>query len=98
MKRRIFYGWIVAAAGAGVMGVAIGIINNCFGLLVVPICEELGFGRQDVAVNQTLLNLAAMIVAMLSSVLFTGTRLKHWMRAVSYTHLDVYKRQVLTLL
>ena len=81
MKRRIFYGWIVAAAGAGVMGVAIGIINNCFGLLVVPICEELGFGRQDVAVNQTLLNLAAMIVAMLSSVLFTGTRLKHWMRA-----------------
>ena len=80
-QHRVFYGWIVAAAGAGVMGVAIGIINNCFGLLVVPICAELGFGRQDVAVNQTLLNLAAMIVAMLSGVLFTGDRLKKWMRA-----------------
>lgn len=79
MKHRVFYGWIIVAAGMGVMATAIGIVNNCFGLLIVPACNELGFSRQAMAGNQTMLNLGAMLTAMAWGRVFSRFRLKRLM-------------------
>lgn len=78
-KKIIFYGWIVAAACMLVMATAIGIVNNCFGLFIVPACEELGFSRQAMGTTQTMLSLGYMLVALFSGVIFKENRLRRLM-------------------
>ncbi len=80
MKRKLFYGWIVALAGMCVMATAIGIINNCFGLLIIPACKELGLSRRAMAGNQTMLNLGAMITAIAAGKIFSHYRIRVLMR------------------
>lgn len=78
-KSGIFYGWIVVVAGMLVMAAAVGIINNCFGLYVVPACEELGFSRKAMGMTQTMLSLGTMLVALCSGIIFTGKNLRRLM-------------------
>ena len=44
-KGRIFYGWYIVAAGFLVMFCSIGIVNNCSGLYIKPVCDDMGFSR-----------------------------------------------------
>lgn len=61
------------------MATAIGIVNNCFGLLIVPACRELGLTRQAMAGNQTMLNLGAMVVALGAGKIFRPNNLRRLM-------------------
>ncbi len=79
MRKRIFYGWWIVAAGMAIMATEIGIINNCFGLFVVPACEELGLSRQAMGTTQTMLSLGCMLVALFSGVIFTRVNLRRLM-------------------
>lgn len=78
-KKKVFYGWIVATACMLVMATAVGIVNNCFGLFIVPACEEMGFSRQAMGTTQTMFALGYMIVALFSGVIFKESRLKKLM-------------------
>lgn len=79
VKRKVFYGWIVAAACMLVMSMSIGIVNNCFGLFIVPACTEMGFTRQAMGTTQTMLSLGYMIVALFSGVIFKEKYLRKLM-------------------
>ena len=53
-KKNVFYGWYVVAAGCVVMSMTMGIISNCFGQFIKPVCADLGFTRQQMSMNQTM--------------------------------------------
>ena len=78
-KKKIFYGWIVATACMLVMATAVGIVNNCFGLFIVPACEEMGYTRQAMGMTQTMFALGYMIVALFSGAIYKENRLKKMM-------------------
>ena len=78
-KQKPFYGWIVATACMLVMATAIGIVNNCFGLFIVPACEEMGFTRQAMGTTQTMLSLGYMLIALFSGAIFKENRLRKLM-------------------
>ena len=65
-KGKIFYGWYVVAAESLMAAMIIGIIYNCYGLFVVPVCGELGFPRQAMAMTQTILSLCGLGVSLLA--------------------------------
>ena len=94
-RKKIYYGWIIVAVGV-IMMMSYGIVNNCISLYIVPICSELGFTRKAGAFMSTLYSAGGMLVSAISSSLYRVISVKKSMRisaAVSYTHLDVYKRQ-----
>lgn len=79
MKTRIYYGWIVVLSGTALMATVVGIVNNCFGLYIVPACRELGFTRQQMGLCQTMLALGSMVVALFSGAIFPRANLKRLM-------------------
>ena len=54
-RPRIFYGWFIVAASFMVMFCTIGIVNNCSGLYIKPVCDDMGFSRGAMGVNMTIL-------------------------------------------
>lgn len=90
MKRKSFNGWFIVAAGMAMMATSVGIVNNCFGLLVVPACTELGFSRQAMAGNQTMLSLGVLITALTGGKLFNRRNLVGYMRAGSLVMCALY--------
>ena len=69
-KGRIFYGWYIVAAGFLVMFCSIGIVNNCSGLYIKPVCDDMGFSRGAMGVNMTILSACQMIVALFGGKIF----------------------------
>ena len=65
-KGRIFYGWYIVAAGFLVMFCSIGIVNNCSGLYIKPVCDDMGFSRGAMAMNNTIIAACQMAVAFLA--------------------------------
>lgn len=64
-SKKFFYGWVIVAAGALVMGGVMGIVYNCFSQFIKPVCEDLGFTRQAMSMNQTLVSFTQAMVALL---------------------------------
>ena len=58
-----FYGWLLVFYGILVMGVTHGIAFNCFSLYIIPICEDLGFLREQYSVCHMLLCLSNTLVS-----------------------------------
>lgn len=54
-KGGIFYGWIIAILGMLVMATASGVTSSCFSQFIKPVCADLGFSRQAMSTNQTLM-------------------------------------------
>lgn len=79
-KKKIFYGWYIVAAGLLIIAAAGGLISNCLSLFIVPVCDDLGFTRQAMAMNQTLICLGGMAVAALSGQIFRRFRLDRLMK------------------
>ena len=79
-KKKIFYGWYIVAAGLCIIAAAGGLVGNCLGLFIVPVCEDLGFSRQAMAMNQTLISLGGMFVAALAGQIFKRFRLDRLMK------------------
>ena len=51
-----FYGWVVALAGAVVLGVSHGVVSNCFSLYIIPVSEALGIHRDTFSVCSMIIN------------------------------------------
>ena len=56
-KKKIFYGWYIVLSGFLSMGVSMGLINNCFSQYLKPVCADMGFTREAMNINLTLLSL-----------------------------------------
>ena len=54
-KGGVFYGWIIAILGMLTMATVSGVTTSCFSQFIKPICADLGFSRQAMSVNQTLM-------------------------------------------
>ena len=62
-KNKLFYGWIVVAAGAMVTGAGVGILLNCNGLFIKPVTDSLGFTRGAFTLYTTFQSLVTMVLA-----------------------------------
>ena len=70
-KGKIFYGWYIVAAECVMAAMIMGIIYNCQGLFVVPVCEEMNFPRQAMSMQMTILSMCGMALSMLAGKIFT---------------------------
>lgn len=74
-KKKLFYGWIIVAAGILCMAVTVG-VNNCASQFVKPVCADLGFSRQQMNANQTVVALGGMLLSLFSGKFYARFRLK----------------------
>lgn len=82
-RKSIFYGWYVVAAGCLVIAMTAGIIQNCFGQFIKPVCADMGFSRQQMSTNQTIVSVTLMCFAMIWGQLSRRIRLHRWMCAAA---------------
>lgn len=84
-KKRPFYGWYIVAASFLIMFCSIGIVNNCSGLYIKPVCQDMGFSRGAMAVNMTILAACQMVVALFGGKIFVKFNVRSIMRVSSIT-------------
>lgn len=80
-KKKVFYGWYVVAAGCAVVAMTMGIMTNCFGQFIKPVCQDMGFTRQQMSVNQTIMSVVQMCMAFVWGTLSKRIKLHRWMCA-----------------
>ena len=61
-KPRLFYGWVIVMGGIVIMATVIGIGWNCFSQFIKPVCADMGFTRQAMGANVTLLSFSQMFL------------------------------------
>lgn len=52
------------------MAFAHGIVFNCNGQFIKPVCEDMGYSRQQFSINQTILSCATMVMALISGKIY----------------------------
>ena len=60
---KLFYGWIIVAAGVLVTGATIGVFNNTLSVFVKPVTESLGFARGEFTLYSSISSIAGMMAA-----------------------------------
>lgn len=75
----LFYGWVIVLAGTLIMAALMGIVYNCFSQFIKPVCEDLGFTRQAMSMNQTIVSLIQVGVAFSWGRILVKVRLKNLM-------------------
>ena len=78
-KKNIHYGWYVVVAVCFATGMSTGILSNAFGQFIKPVCAGLGFTRQEMSMNQTIISGIALAFAMVWGSLSKKIRLHRWM-------------------
>ena len=63
---KFFYGWLVVAGCFVIMGMSYGAINNCMGIFIKPVCDDMGFSRAGMGVTQSLLSASLMVMSLVS--------------------------------
>ena len=56
------YRWLIVAACSLISAVTMGIVNNCFGLYIIPVSEGLHVGRELLSTGQTLVFMMNMLM------------------------------------
>ena len=74
-KKKIFYGWIIVAAGCVIMAATMGILSNCNSLFIKPISEDLGISRQAVSAIISLLSFGSMAASFFAGRIFNETNI-----------------------
>lgn len=67
---RLFYGWLIVAGCFGLMAVTYGAINNCMGVFIKPVCQDMGFSRAGMGVTQTIMSASLMTMSLVSGRIF----------------------------
>lgn len=78
--KKIHYGWIIVAAAFIMLGATVGMLSNTFGLYIVPVCDEMGFTRTQMGMNQTIMSVGTMFMALVMSRILHKFRLINLMR------------------
>ena len=78
MKKQggIFYGWFLLAAVWLMQAVVVGLFNNCFSQLVVPVTEALGITRTQFSLTSSFAAIAMMVVSPLVGSVYSKGRHK----------------------
>lgn len=77
---KVFYGWWIVAACFLTMFCTFGIVYNCNGLFIVPVTTEMGFTRQQMAMNSTIISSMMMVISLFAGKIFSRFNVKHVMR------------------
>ncbi len=72
----LFYGWVIVLAGCLIMAVVMGVVYNCFSQFIKPVCADLGFSRQAMSFNQTLISLIQVAVGFVWGKVLSKVRVK----------------------
>lgn len=88
--KKIYYGWYVAAAGFLIIAAASGMVSNCMALFIVPVCDDLGFSRGEMGVNQTIYSAGCVVVALFAGPLYKRFKLKRLMQLGAITLIISY--------
>ena len=81
--KKIFYGWVVALAGAVVLGVSHGVVSNCFSLYIIPVSEALGIGRDTFSVCSMIINGLYAVTSFLAGAIYRRLRLRNTIRVAA---------------
>ena len=75
-KKRIFYGYYMLVACLVMLIVGTGIVNNCAGQFVTPVCDDLGLPRSSMTLYLSFQNAALMILVPFLGVIYKKIRPK----------------------
>ena len=78
-----FYGWVVALAGAVVLGVSHGVVSNCFSLYIIPVSEALGIHRDTFSVCSMIINGLYAVTSFLAGAIYRRLRLRNTIRVAA---------------
>ncbi len=77
---KVFYGWWIVAACFMTMFCTFGIVYNCNGMFIVPVTEDMGFTRQQMGMNSTIISSMMMVIALFAGRIYNRFNVKHVMR------------------
>ena len=77
---KLFYGWWIVVAGFFISAASLGLVTNCFGVLIKPICADLGFSRQALGGVQTIFTLMMALFSLISGAIFRRVDLLRLLR------------------
>jgi len=78
--KKVFYGWYVVAACFVMLCASVGIAWNCVSQFIKPICDDLGYGRAQVSIIQTVLYAVNLIMALLAGKIYGTFSIKGMMK------------------
>ncbi len=61
-KKRLFYGWVIVAAGMLILALGLGMFSSTNSVFVVPVCEDLGLSRTAFTFHRTIITLVSCAV------------------------------------
>ena len=70
-QKKIFYGWLIVVGCFIIMAMSYGAINNCMGVFIKPVCEDMGFSRAGMGLTQTILSASLMVMSLVSGRIFS---------------------------
>ena len=77
--KKIHYGWLVVAASCLIISMTAGVITNSFSQFIKPVCADMGFSRQQMSMNQTIVSVTGMIFGLFWGAISKRIKLHHWM-------------------
>jgi len=80
---KVFYGWYIVLAGFLIAFAGLGVINSMAGVLLVPICDDLGFSRGEFTFHRTILVLVGSCFMPLYGKLYQNIGVKNVLIASS---------------
>ena len=89
-KGKLFYGWVIVAGGIFVMATVIGIGWNCFSQFIKPVCADMGFSRQAMSTNMTLLSFAQFFLNLAWGQLIKKVSVKKLLRVAAIANPVAY--------
>jgi len=81
--KKIHYGWFVVAASCVIIAMTSGIITNCFSQFIKPVCADMGFTRQQMSMNQTIVSVIGMGFGLVWGAISRRINLHRWMCAAA---------------
>jgi len=77
--KRFFYGWVIVGAAMIIAAFAMGLVNNIFGIFIVPVCADMGFSRASMSITQTVFSVGQMVIALFTGKIFRKYNMKRIM-------------------
>ena len=62
MKSKVYYGWVVVAAGVLILAIGQGMFSSTNSVFVVPVCEDLGLSRSAFTFHRTIIALVSCLI------------------------------------
>jgi len=77
--KKIHYSWVIVGVSCVIIAMTYGIINNCFGQFIKPICSDMGFTRQQMGMNQTIISIIGIGFGLIWGTISKCINLHRWM-------------------